>query len=202
MKRSVIEHGYASALIVEDDIDWDVSFKSQLNQFAQAARAVQDVGLSPANQLNDTSASISPYGDHWDVLLLGTCANPPAGAGAQTFQGADNQLHYVYEVYGGTACTFGYAVTQASARMLLGHLLDIASPTDFAISAFCKSHMCLQVWPQLISSYRPAGSPQKDSDIRNGTTEEVREHGESWNIQNSAMTDMLRKVTMDSPSPA
>lgn len=200
----VIDDDLTTALILEDDVDWDVSLKSLLTQFAHAARAIENQKLPSTYLLNASTETTTPYGNSWDVLLLGTCANPPFGPDAQHFLGDDDQTHSVSQVSGGFACTYGYGVTQASARMLLGHLLDLSTPTDIALGNFCKNHKCLQVWPQLISTYKPAGSRQKDSDINAETevTDEIREHGETWNIVNPAMIDMLRKVSIDSPSPA
>ena len=200
----MIDDDLTTALILEDDADWDVSFKSQLIEFAHATRAIENQEMPSTDSLNASTETTTPYGNSWDLLLLGTCANPPFGAGALHFVGDDGQTHSVSQIDGGFACTYGYGVTQTSARLLLGHLLDVSTPTDMAMGNSCKTHKCLQVWPQLISSYKPAGSRQKDSDINQETevTDEKREHGETWNIKNSAMTNMLRQVTMDSPSPA
>ncbi|KAF5854720.1 hypothetical protein ETB97_000469, partial [Aspergillus alliaceus] len=49
----IVSHQIATALIFEDDADWDVSLKSQLVEFARGARALQ----------NTTTVPVSPYGD-------------------------------------------------------------------------------------------------------------------------------------------
>jgi hypothetical protein len=61
--NSVVENGYSSVLIMEDDMDWDVRIKSQLLQVAKGARYLQ-----PSSKMD-----VSPYGDDWDVLWLGHC---------------------------------------------------------------------------------------------------------------------------------
>ncbi|RCI11071.1 hypothetical protein L249_7386 [Ophiocordyceps polyrhachis-furcata BCC 54312] len=66
--RRVVNSGVSSALIMEDDMDWDVHLKLQLNEIAQGVRQV----------LGEFSPHLpkSPYGDSWDVLWLGHCGEP------------------------------------------------------------------------------------------------------------------------------
>ncbi|PFH55462.1 hypothetical protein XA68_18269 [Ophiocordyceps unilateralis] len=66
--RRVVDNGISSALIIEDDIDWDVHLKLQLSDIANGARQV----------LSESSSHVprSPYGDSWDVLWLGHCGEP------------------------------------------------------------------------------------------------------------------------------
>ncbi|KAI9707175.1 MAG: hypothetical protein M1836_000135 [Candelina mexicana] len=63
--RTIVEDNLSSALIMEDDIDWDVNLKAQLLQFAEGSNYI----------LNTPSGSQphSPYGDSWDLLWLGSC---------------------------------------------------------------------------------------------------------------------------------
>jgi hypothetical protein len=56
---------------MEDDADWDVSVKAQLQSFALAVRALQST--DPSSQTNPDSHSNSPYGNDWDILWLGHC---------------------------------------------------------------------------------------------------------------------------------
>ncbi|KAK7921473.1 hypothetical protein PG985_009495 [Apiospora marii] len=63
----VVRSGLETALIVEDDLDWDVGLKTR--QMALVVDHVRNfTGVAP----DDLSAS-SPYGDNWDVLWLGHC---------------------------------------------------------------------------------------------------------------------------------
>ncbi|OTA93173.1 glycosyltransferase family 25 protein, partial [Hypoxylon sp. CO27-5] len=85
--QAVVRDNLQSALIMEDDIDWDIRIKSQLQAFASASRiwlrendAAAAVRDSEGNtmQLNsvtgvDSKAGQSVYGDDWDVLWLGHC---------------------------------------------------------------------------------------------------------------------------------
>ncbi|OTB00005.1 glycosyltransferase family 25 protein [Hypoxylon sp. CI-4A] len=97
--QTIIRDNLGSALIMEDDIDWDIRIKSQLQTFALASRtwlrqsksykpSVQrqaraaDTGLeghesntvklSPVTGA-DREAHKTVYGDDWDVLWLGHC---------------------------------------------------------------------------------------------------------------------------------
>lgn len=94
----MVEDSLTSALILEDDADWDVRIKTQLQDFALSARALLQPlaggprsfadptfenpestdGMMPADilfhQLPATlPPAVSPYGDGWDVLWLGHC---------------------------------------------------------------------------------------------------------------------------------
>ncbi|KAK3295370.1 glycosyltransferase family 25 protein, partial [Chaetomium fimeti] len=99
--REVVHRNLSSALILEDDVDWDVRIREQLSDFALSAHALtQPVrGSSPSSpiyadetypqpapdspgKLPDLSfaalpatvpPSRSPYGDNWDVLWIGHC---------------------------------------------------------------------------------------------------------------------------------
>lgn len=79
--RRIVQDNLDSALIMEDDMDWDVRLKPQLELTAAGARAVMSSlpdTLFPTGRPSDTTAAIplSPYGDDWDVLWLGHCGEP------------------------------------------------------------------------------------------------------------------------------
>ncbi|KAK0650313.1 hypothetical protein DIS24_g6964 [Lasiodiplodia hormozganensis] len=95
--RKIVEQNITTALILEDDADWDLRIKSQLRDFARASRMLVQplpgttdqfldptypspaAGARAANfMLSDnvtTRPTTSPYGDidRWDVLWLGHC---------------------------------------------------------------------------------------------------------------------------------
>ncbi|KAF3054882.1 hypothetical protein GL218_07533 [Daldinia childiae] len=79
--QSIIREDLTSALILEDDIDWDVRLKSQLRTFALASRTWlkeskfdkhRTVQLS-LEASTDSEIYHAAYGDDWDVLWLGHC---------------------------------------------------------------------------------------------------------------------------------
>lgn len=79
----MLEHGIQSALILEDDADFDIYIREQLVDFASASRFLQssaaprpergdsDLEVPFEHIINATSEIVSPYGDSWDVLWLG-----------------------------------------------------------------------------------------------------------------------------------
>lgn len=94
--HAVVAGNYSSALIVEDDIDWDIRIKDQLRAFAAGARALNQpltgtdrtyadptflthdptdnpIVLDSAAAPSTVPPTMSPYGDNWDVLWLGHC---------------------------------------------------------------------------------------------------------------------------------
>lgn len=68
--RYVVKNKLESAIIFEDDADWDVSLRYQLVQYAKASRYI----------LRQNGTSSSPYGDGWDVLTIGHCDAEAQGA--------------------------------------------------------------------------------------------------------------------------
>ncbi|EGO54786.1 hypothetical protein NEUTE1DRAFT_118315 [Neurospora tetrasperma FGSC 2508] len=86
--NTIIDHNLTSALILEDDADWDIRLKSQLQVFARAAQPFT-VNTHQAATVTDpdkiinvpitsipslpNQASSSPYGNNWDALWLGHC---------------------------------------------------------------------------------------------------------------------------------
>ena len=86
-----------SALIFEDDADWDVRIKDQLRDFALSSQALlQPLSSNPSSYADPTypvpqdpaekppelsfdrlpstmAPKISPYGDGWDLLWIGHC---------------------------------------------------------------------------------------------------------------------------------
>ncbi|KAL8798348.1 MAG: hypothetical protein Q9182_006736 [Xanthomendoza sp. 2 TL-2023] len=183
-----------SALIIEDDADWDVALKSQLETFANKTRALGNAGRNESLWTTSETPTHSPYGDDWDLLWLGSCATPPAPPETATFPGEGEQDHYVFSAGGGMSCLYGYAITHESAKTLMGWLLDVDEPTDFAISQYCEHFRCVAVWPQLIGEHKPMGPRTKDSSIKEGDDGSFREKGETSRIVHSAILDMLEKV--------
>ncbi|GAB1316338.1 hypothetical protein MFIFM68171_06548 [Madurella fahalii] len=99
--QRIVEHNVTSALILEDDADWDIRLKAQMQIFAHAARAFTQPrhrrgGGDPlSSQYRDhpspsvpithlpslPNPQLTPYGDAWDVLWLGHCGTSfPSGA--------------------------------------------------------------------------------------------------------------------------
>ncbi|GAP92439.1 putative glycosyltransferase family 25 protein [Rosellinia necatrix] len=77
--RAVVDGGRGSALVLEDDVDWDARLKAQMRTFAAAARTWLRADITTTTTTTTTNTNTtendarSPYGDGWDVLWLGHC---------------------------------------------------------------------------------------------------------------------------------
>lgn len=79
--RRIVQNQLSTAILFEDDSDWDVDFKSQLELVAQGTRALSafkkpshTLSNKTAGQNDSPGAALhSPYGDDWDLLWLGHC---------------------------------------------------------------------------------------------------------------------------------
>jgi GR25 family glycosyltransferase involved in LPS biosynthesis len=140
--QKIVHEDVASALVFEDDADWDVSLKSQLIQFARGSRYISNT--------THAEKAHSPYGDNWDILWIGHCGTwyheednrrmfvipndptvePPSyrqnveEPDMEHWQGGplgDNQTRIVFNSKGGV-CTAAYAISQQGARKALYHV--------------------------------------------------------------------------------
>ncbi|KAG4026569.1 hypothetical protein MFRU_039g00470 [Monilinia fructicola] len=166
--RKIVEQNLTSALILEDDMDWDTRLKSQLLTFATGSQFIQYPTTRPSHPTS------SPYGDNWDLLWLGHCGEvfpetldeyrsfapssleiarlsrkyiitsdatvaPPAHF--KGFQNATQNPHTRWvHTTGGPICTFAYALSQQGARKVLWDLSvdKLAGPFDNALAGLCR----------------------------------------------------------------
>lgn len=203
--RQIVDNRLGSALIMEDDMDWDVRIKSQLVQFAQGTRQLLN---TPAG-----STPHSPYGDDWDVLWIGHC-------GETTFPKDDERKYVISNDYSvpsfksldtvndeikkhpehsrfihdvkGTICSFAYALSYKGAqKLILGLALqEWKGNFDNALSnGFCNNFpsikpTCLTVQPAYMFHHRQAGSMKADSDTESG--------GQNGEVRAQAYTPNMR----------
>ncbi|KAI2602032.1 glycosyltransferase family 25 protein [Hypoxylon sp. NC1633] len=166
--RTIVEEGISSALIMEDDMDWDVHVKAELAQFATAAQSLQK-----GFHRNQSIGSPSPYGQDWDMLWLGSCVVffdeqlaehlqippeqrddrkvlihddptvPPPGHilanGSFSWESYPPYTRIVY-VPGDNICSFAYALSAAGARKALEYmgLEGQYKPFDNHLSDLCR----------------------------------------------------------------
>ncbi|TGO20587.1 hypothetical protein BPAE_0284g00140 [Botrytis paeoniae] len=165
--RRIVEQNLTSALIFEDDMDWDTRLKSQLLTFAAGSKFIQYSSTTPSNL-------VSPYGDDWDLLWLGHCGevfpenldeykslassspeiahlsrkyivtSDPTVAPPMHFKGFQNATQNPYtrwvHISGGPICTFAYALSQQGAKKVLWDLSvdKLAGPFDNALAGLCR----------------------------------------------------------------
>ncbi|KAJ9611582.1 hypothetical protein H2200_004766 [Cladophialophora chaetospira] len=145
----VVENNWTSALILEDDVDWDVRLRSSLADFALASETVllrhDSVPLKFRELSFSSTPQSSPYGDGWDVLWFGHCGMQISDQSSTVIHEDDEtvpEVRYLHswdknevspladyrphtrvigEQHEGV-CSLAYAVSQAGARGLLNSL--------------------------------------------------------------------------------
>ncbi|KAK9350499.1 hypothetical protein V1523DRAFT_355260 [Lipomyces doorenjongii] len=224
--RFVIENNLETALILEDDIDWD---KNIHQIFQDLSIQMQNSTLRLASPTDHERAS-APYGLDWDVLVMGQCVdkahpehhdlvlvyddpNVPSREDTEFVflnvmeslgvSGDDvGKKRLLYPAFG-PACTMGYAVTRKGAQRLLLNLsyLDLRAPVDLDIAWTLRDGKVrgYTVTPPLFTPWRVGG--QKDSDNMPDPDQSIVGNGNiggvSGNIKNSARVAMVDELAMD-----
>ncbi|PKY03435.1 hypothetical protein P168DRAFT_271585 [Aspergillus campestris IBT 28561] len=171
--QQIVDKGIGSAIIMEDDLDWDVTIKTQLQNLAIALRALQGTGLD---------VSRSPYGDDWDIIWLGHCGiqchtNDPffLTPGDPTILPPHHFLPYWRDpppfsrpddtrltcAASDGVCSVVYAVSYRGAQKILSALsvnptglaeqIDIGAQFDVSLGRMCGSNYlrCYTTYPSL-----------------------------------------------------
>jgi GR25 family glycosyltransferase involved in LPS biosynthesis len=167
--QDMVSSGIETALILEDDVDFDVTIKSQMLKLSAAAQ-----------QFTNTSQDTSPYGSAWDVLWLGHCGEswnrarsslqyPDSSRVPQnryrgwqeTSFGAIRDDHRLVQWSSGPTCTYAYAVTLDGAKRILKLASKGRSTAfDIELSGLCVfgKLKCVTVMPPLFVQYVPAAT--------------------------------------------
>lgn len=202
-------------MLFEDDADWDISFKTQLEHFAAGSRALSNH--------TSTDKPHSPYGDGWDLLWLGHCgivrhdkdsrtfivdndpSTPPPnhrvtfGSDGVDMTSYSNSSRVVFQS-GGGLCVYAYALSFRGAQKMLltHHTKNKYKPFDLALHFMCKDDpdfKCLAVFPQIVDSHKAAGAVDRDSDIADlSENKEIRKKGYTFNIVRSVRINLKKLV--------
>jgi hypothetical protein len=190
----MLQNRVQSALVLEDDADWDIFLRPQLLDLARGVRSLQ----------NSTRSAQSPFGDQWDILAIGhtginnrlddqmywVTRNDPTviaerkrtwrrkpNLSAPVLSGEYNRVVLQVSKLTGTAA---YAISQrGAARMLYDQaVLPNAASIDVAISDMCHRNayatpFCYGTYPMLIGRYRAIGPKARDSDRRTSSNHAV-----------------------------
>lgn len=197
----IVSENLGSGLVIEDDADWSVYLKDQLEHMAEGTRYI-----FPGNSTD----SGSPYGDDWDMLWVGHCGssfgtnprryiieNDPTVPPPQHRQvnkapdfaaeGFDNSTRVIY-MAGGGLCTQAYALSLRGARKVLQFYTTTLrfAPIDLSLHQLCNQRPldfnCAAPFPQLWSSHRTVGYTNRDSDIMRLGKGKIREKATTGNI--------------------
>ena len=221
--KYVIASGISSALIVEDDVDWDVNVKTQMRLVSDNVREFMQ---APATDS-------SPFGSGWDVLWLGHCGDELAEwnidyaddtiVDVQIFTGWSKKYlltqylplgHRAVQFVQDAGCTFGYGVTREGSRKIL-HFLGAGQDEAFDVGLMSQcvngNLKCLTVLPELMHHYTPLEgtgyvSPNDEvNGVGQSVPDEKFEHlmGSTANVKNSARCKALfgRVCTKGNPMP-
>jgi len=208
---SIVENRMSSALIMEDDMDWDIRIKDQVVDYARGVRSF----------LNQTEASAthSPYGDGWDVLWMGRCndrfvdakadgreifaiendatvpllKNLRVDDGRDMLDGFPDNTRLVHRVED-PICTFAYAVSLQGARKILYKLSieGLQFNFDNALSWWCTDsareygQQCIGATPTYFSQHRiKSGSVSRNSDNfeEQGFSDQAYTHAIRWSTR-------------------
>ncbi|RMX71787.1 hypothetical protein D0869_15278 [Hortaea werneckii] len=196
-----------TALILEDDADWDVEIKAQVVRAQDYLRKLTE------------PAADSLWGTEWDVLYLGHCGDRygPSNVGralSLEFVLCCCSLHAHHKVYEDSAtpfhygtleplppglraihqstrpvCTYGYAVTAKGAEKITNLSYD-AKAIDTRMGRACKdgTMRCFTINPELIRHHIPAG--KAPSEIQ--TKQDVSAQAWTPNILHSARCNFDR----------
>ncbi|KAF2429957.1 hypothetical protein EJ08DRAFT_256836 [Tothia fuscella] len=159
--------GFSTALIVEDDVDWDVRIATQMQRLSGSARELFEVSDSDP----------APYGTDWDVIWIGHCGEKAEDSAhldyrddsrvtTDGFHGFSKKLwmdeipesHRRLQAAVQPICTFAYAVTAAGAQKILQTLGSGEDEAfDVGLQHRCTNEFlrCYTVVPQIMQHYEP-----------------------------------------------
>ncbi|KAK9491431.1 hypothetical protein V1508DRAFT_207589 [Lipomyces doorenjongii] len=223
----VIDNNLETALILEDDIDWDENIHQIFHDLSLQMQSNKLRLVKPT----DHERATAPYGLDWDVLFLGQCldqahpdlrdlvqiyddTNVPSREGTQQVfldqmeslgvKGDDVGKKRLLSPAYGPACTMGYAITRRGAQRLLLNLsyLGLRGPVDNDMAWTLQDGKIrgYTVTPPLFAAWRVGG--QKDSDNytpnpNQAMAEKGNRAGSSQNLKSSARVAMVRQLTLD-----
>lgn len=176
---------YDTALILEDDVDWDVKIKEQTVRIAEAVRT----------HTNVTETELAPYGRWWDILWIGHCAEfvdvgkshqaflDPTRVPKEKYSGWVKEEHVMQIPEGqrfvqqalGPICTFGYAISRPGAIKILQHASHGQNDAyDLQLSLGCREGVlkCISVNPEIFHQYYPPVSAGYVSEVDSGNGRE------------------------------
>ena len=189
---SIVESKISSALIMEDDSDWDVNLKAQMIEFARGTRILQ-------GDKSGGSSSGSPYGDDWDMLWLGHCGmkslqeergeqpafyiipndttvRPPQHkmdfVNPRLAESPGFENHRLVFTGEGPICSWSLAFTYDGARKALTALsmVGVDQPVDLGYNFLCSGNLgfpirCFSTYPSLMGTWTQQGPTSRNSDI-------------------------------------
>lgn len=209
MIKYINANDYTTSLILEDDVDWDLSIKEQMKLISEAVRI-----FTHADE-DDGEEGIYPYGEKWDILWLGHCGEPtrtetrrisfldPTMPPLSNLTGWSTKYHEglqegyrVIQRAVNPVCSFGFAVTRRGAQKILKWAGKGENEAyDIRLMQGCKEKRlsCVVVNPEVMHHYVPPREFGHISNVAegNGRASEAEEEeferimGNTANLVNS-----------------
>ncbi|CAG8437511.1 7139_t:CDS:2, partial [Diversispora eburnea] len=141
----VVSNNYQSALILEDDVDFEVNIKDFLN-------------------------AVQPFlPNNWEMFYLGNCAWDTSDI--IYYNGADHGSDLILSKSLRPACSHAYAVSLRGAKKLLEILVNVSKPVDVALIDLMLADkiFSLSLSPSIINQWKSKDDP---SNISSGSQDE------------------------------
>ncbi|KAK8058257.1 hypothetical protein PG994_008705 [Apiospora phragmitis] len=163
--KYVLQSELNSALIVEDDVDWDIHIKDQMSNIAEAVR----------QQTHAPHDESNPYSSQWDILWIGHCGDTPMpNETVSLFKDPTVLEHKRYVGFAGTksylqahipegqravyrsqgaVCSYAYAVHRGGVRKVLDFVsTGLGQAYDTKLFYGCRSGLlkCVAVTPEVM----------------------------------------------------
>ncbi|OAL23793.1 hypothetical protein AYO22_06112 [Fonsecaea multimorphosa] len=222
LPHEMVRDNIQSAMVFEDDADWDLAIKYQMMQAAQATRFVT---AQPEEE-----KPLSPYGDYWDIIWFGHCAADTDKTNDRRFvvmddptvlppwsrsefvhpdmsiweEDSDDYLNFQTRIYfrsSWNSCTAAYAISLRGAEKVVftESMVPFNDPVDNGMGAMCKEQTldftCIAPFPTVVGVSKPAGASNRGSDIRGLDDESIIEQGRSEKIMYSTRQNIPRILT-------
>ncbi|KAF2098860.1 hypothetical protein NA57DRAFT_56498 [Rhizodiscina lignyota] len=221
--RKVMDEDIETALIVEDDADWDVNIKDQLFRISQGV-------LSHTSLLDNQTAYTrkdAPYGTDWDLFFIGQCKSTPPKEKSKigpviavedpsilplkkleskhvselkAYNITTSSTRAIARVHD-TICTTAYAVSRRGAERLLYNWgykdFGLGIDNEFSFGMNDGKIKGVVVAPPLIEQWKTGTGADSDIDAVAGAASGERlgsEGGSTRNIKNSARKAMKEWV--------
>ncbi|KAJ6788337.1 hypothetical protein PWT90_06329 [Aphanocladium album] len=224
--RRIIEEKVQTAIILEDDADWDIRVHDIFQRLSRQIRK----GMLRENEPTSYEVTHAPYGLDWDLIYIGTCWNinsekRPLSHAYEDVDAPDvTEMSFAYqkelEYWGASAlkksrvrviapswypvCTVGYAVTFSGAQKLLymvGNEGGVSAPVDLAmISRIQSGHLrSLTIVPPLITPWKTGTVSDSDIDDLEKSKDELPRGSE--NLRRSGRVALAAALDRNDPSP-
>ena len=213
--KYIVAQDLETALVLEDDVDWDISLRHQMHLISVAVRDFTD---TPEDDL-------APYGHAWDILWIGHCGErinkdtrrlefpdptvPLPGnytGWAKKYMDAIAPGRRAVHRSINPVCSFGYGMTRRGAQKVLRWAGKGENEAyDIRLLEGCKGKAlsCITVTPEIMHHYSPPrefGHVSNVADVNGqGSAAEEEEFefvmGNTANIVNSTRCHVLFNST-------